>query len=605
MPPESLRFQWARSYALVLLALAAAASVALAQGRPRYQTVGDETVVDGMSTLKVEGIGLVVGLRGTGSDPPPNQFRDLMLDIMNKRGVDDASTILASRDTAIVLLRAFIPPGSQKGDMIDVEVWVPPGDNTTSLKGGRLLESALFESVIAKNKFNLRGKELVRVKGPVLVTDFDVKSGEAAGLKKGKVLGTGRVLIDRDFRLVLPTENRSGRRTRAIAQWINQRFHRHTSDLHHGLAKAKDEKIIELKVPREYRYNVERYLLVVRKIPMSNSDVLKARLFRELREDLLEPSTTIDAALRLEAIGATTISILREGLESRSPTVRFASAQSLAYLHDASGAQELGRLAEHSPEFRAYALGALVALDQPISRIQLGRLLGVASTEARYGAFRAFWVFDPEDSQIRGEKLSDEFFLHVVGGRGDPMVHVSRNFRPEIVVFNGAQRLRPPFSLRAGEFILLNASAEADRVHLASFRPGPNGTARARSESSMQLAEVIRECSKLGASYSDIVDMLHQAYNAGNLVGRLEVNALPQATGLAALQAESIDEEGGVRPEPRASVPGLFAVPNGAERRLRSPAPSAKAAEKDALEKAEASKKTRRPFGGLFRRMAN
>lgn len=121
----------------------------------------------------------------------------------------------------------------------------------------------------------------------------------------------------------------------------------------------------------------------------------------------------------------------------------------------------------------------------------------------------------------------------------------------------------------------------------------------------MQLAEVIRECSKLGASYSDIVDMLHQAYNAGNLVGRLEVNALPQATGLAALQAESIDEEGGVRPEPRASVPGLFAVPNGAERRLRSPAPSAKAAEKDALEKAEASKKTRRPFGGLFRRMAN
>lgn len=537
-----------------------------AHAADRYSTIGDDTAVDGLAPLKVEGVGLVVGLRGKGSDPPPNNYRDMILELMQKKGIVDAQKILASGDTTIVLLRAFIPPGGRKGDPLDVEVWVPPGDGTTSLKGGRLLEAALFESVLAKDKFNLKGKEVVRAQGPVLVLESPDQSDQAA-LRKGKILGGGRLLIERNFRLILSKDSRSGRITKVLAQRINQRFFHLNGGVQEGVAKAKDDKVIELSIARPYRYDVERYLLVTRKIPRTSSDSLRNTLLRQLREDLLDPATSIDAALRLEAIGPVAIPTLKEGLANPSESVRFAAAQALCYLHDGTGSTEMARLAEASPAYRAYALGALVALDQPVSRLHLSTLLGAASAETRYGAFRSLWVFDNEDPQVRGEKLNDEFFLHVVPGRCEPMVHVSRNFRPELVLFNDAQRLRTPLSLRAGEFILIHAAADAERAYLASFRPGPNGTVTKRAESSLVLADIVRELVRLGASYSDIVDMLQRASASGVLMGRLEVNALPQSPPLEVLEAMSAKGDGEVARTRGPSMPSLFVVPGAAERR--------------------------------------
>lgn len=524
-----------------------------------YPTVGDGTGIDGLERIKVEGIGLVVGLRGTGSDPPPNTYRDQMMAIMRKRDIYQPKEILASPNTAIVLLRAFIPPGAREGDIIDVEVWVPPGDSTTSLAGGRLLEAELFSTVVAGGQ-RLQGNALVTVEGPVLVNADPNNPENTAVLRKGKIIGQGKVAVDRDFRIVMARELRSGLRTRSLQHRINQRFFLREGNRKLDVASAKDEQLINLKLVRRYRYNIERYLLVVRKIPISVSHSFVQEKLQYLREELLDPSRTIEAALRLEAIGPDSVPVLKEGLESKHEIVRFSAAQTLAYLGDPSGAEELGKLALLSNDYRAYALTALVALDHPISRMTLIKLLDADSVECRYGAFRSLWAYDDRDPIIRGEDLNGEFYLHEIDSKAHPMIHLSRSFRREIVIFNPDQKLRTPVLLKAGNLIL-TAAAENTQLNLASIEPSPEGTIRRHAESDLRISSVIRAAVSLGATYPDMVSILEQANAKGNLPGRLEVDAMPRPLPLRTLHAIAVagdQEQAPKQEESRSAIPSLF-----------------------------------------------
>src|SRR5262249_35162355 len=54
-------------------------------------TIGQHTQVVGNNLIKLEGAGLVVGLDGTGEDPPPSLVRQMVLDDMKRRGVPNPS----------------------------------------------------------------------------------------------------------------------------------------------------------------------------------------------------------------------------------------------------------------------------------------------------------------------------------------------------------------------------------------------------------------------------------------------------------------------------------------------------------------------------------
>lgn len=506
-----------------------------------YPTVGTNTGVDGLAPLKVEGIGLVVGLPGTGSDPPPNRYRQMMLEIMGKHDTHNANAVLASDQTAIVLLRAFIPPGARKGDLVDVEVWVPPGDQTSSLEGGYLLEASLHVTVVFQTNRtgSARGDELVRVQGPVLI--MERSKSESGSAKRGVILGQGRVLEDRNFRLGIARDMRSGRRTKSLSHRINQRFPPPQGDRSKLVAVAKDDKLIELRLTPSYRHDVRRYLLVVQRIPTAASESLERGTREALEEALHDPQRALDAALRLEAIGEASLPILKEGLTDRSEVVRFASAQTLAYLGDPSGSKELGTAAERSNTYRPYAITALAALSHPSARMELARLLDVAGAETRYAAFRALRLRDPQDPLVRGEEVGG-VALHWVDSQSEPMVHVLRTGRQEIVLF-GPHELSRPLSLQVGDSIVLTASEGEDSVHLASFRAGAEGTVQVRSDARSQLEDVIRKAAELGATYGEIVQMLETARSTGNLTGRLEVDALPKALWMDTLAAVAVADD--------------------------------------------------------------
>jgi flagellar basal body P-ring protein FlgI len=558
------RREWmVRSLMAVSLMTGGSALGAGKDDRPDYDMTGEGASVEGLQPIRVEGIGLVTGLSGTGSEPPQNAYRRMMLEIMKKKGVEAPADVLRSHDNSIVLLRAYLPPGARKGDMIDVEVWVPPGDETSSLKGGFLLEAELKEQVITqgkhlKSKGALQGDTFMKVAGPVLVLP-DKKDGkiEEASLKKGKVLGQGRILEDRNFRLVLEDGKKSQRRSRDVAFRINQRFKSGPNSKE--IAKPVDHQRILLGLPAEYEQNIERYIHVVRRIPMSSSQTYHEQLLSFVEADLMNPEKTIEAALRLEAMGSNSIPSLKEGLLSDHELVRFCSAQSLAYMRDPSGYRVLGEMADKSNMYRSYALAALIAHDAPLARAHLNRLMSSESAEARYGAFRAMWMMDKADPTVKSVLLGpDQFSLHTVASTASPMTHLSRNFRREIVLFNPNQQLLPPLTLRAGEHIAITSSPGSDEVHLYSSRAGKGGTEEQRRISSTSVADIIRNAAELGASYPDIVDMLMQASQTGNLSARLEINALPRAPRLEVLEAVATSDGKEQWQSFNTSTPNLF-----------------------------------------------
>jgi hypothetical protein len=211
------------------------------------------------------------------------------------------------------------------------------------------------------------------------------------------------------------------------------------------------------------------------------------------------------------------------GAESTDPEVRFYAAEALAYLDDSRAAAPLARAAREEPAFRAYALAALSSMADISARDELINLLEVSSSETRYGAFRALWAMNPNDPTVRGENLGGQFGYHVLGITGGEMIHVTRSYRPEVVLFGHEQTLATPFVLEAGKSILVKGEAP-DRVTVSRFavrQPDQKRVVDAKVDS------IIRAIVELGGTYPDVVQALQQSKSSRSLSGRFEVDALP------------------------------------------------------------------------------
>jgi hypothetical protein len=278
----------------------------------------------------------------------------------------------------------------------------------------------------------------------------------------------------------------------------------------------------------------------------------------QLERQLLDPFSASTAALRLEAIGRESVPVLLKGIESKDPEVRFYSAEALAYLDETKAAAPLGLSAREEPAFRAYALAALSAMQDVAAYDQLRELLDVPSAETRYGAFRALWAMNPNEALVKGEDLGGQFGYHLLTTTGPPMIHVTRSLRPEIVLFGYDQRFITPLMLEAGKDILVNAD-ESGKVTVSKFAVGQPDQKRLVSD---KVDDVIRAIVELGGTYPDVVLALQQAKTSKSLVGRFEVDAIPD-TGRAYRQKDGAagddeEEESGDRIEVANPLPELF-----------------------------------------------
>lgn len=488
----------------------------------KTRLVGEVARPFGDKYVKVESVALVTNLDGTGEDPAPSPQRAALLHELQTIGVQHPNQLLASPSTGLVLVRGFLPPGAQKGDKIDLEAQVPSHSESSSLRNGWLMETRLTEMAVLGGAIR-EGHTWVIGEGAVLVDPSAAGHQDRALLVRGRVLGGGTVLRSRDIGLFIPPEEKSIRLAAQIGQSINRRFHTFSRGVKQGVATPKSDERIDLKIHPRYKDNIARYIRVLRSIPLRETPPEQSLRIGLLERQLLDPITAPTAALRLEAVGHEALDALAKGIESSDPEVRFYAAESLAYLDDNRAAPPLARAAREEPAFRAYALAALSTMADMAAREELISLLEVPSSETRYGAFRALWAMNPNDSLIRGENLGGQFGFHVLGTTGPAMIHVTRSYRPEVVMFGHEQKLQTPFVLEAGKRILVKGTAP-DKVTVSRFAVGQPDQKRVVSS---KVDEIIRAIVELGGTYPDVVQALEHAKNNHSLGGRFEVDALP------------------------------------------------------------------------------
>lgn len=490
----------------------------------KRQLVGDVASPFGMFPVRVEAVALVTGLPGTGSDPIPSPERAKLLEEIQRKGIQNGNQILASTSTDLVIIQGYLRPGIQKGDKFDIEVRVPTRSENAGIRGGWLMETRLTELTAAGGAYR-NGEVGGMAEGPILVDPMaDAKTDKVAG-GRGRVLSGGTSSVTRPLGLTLKGKFKNVLISSLVGTAVNKRFHVYEKGIKVGVAKPKNDQYIELTVHPRYKDNIERYIRVIRSVPIKESPTEELARLQVLERTLLDPINSSASALKLEAIGKAGIPILKKGLASSDVEVRFYSAEALAYLDEQCAAQPLGDIARDQPAFRAYALAALGAMDDFEAFESLKNLLVVPSAETRYGAFRGLWAMNKFDAFIRDQKISDQFHYHILSVGGPPMIHFTRNARPEIVLFGKEQHLVAPVSLEAGPRIMIN-SVDDEHLSVSRYVAGEPDQKRIIS---MNVDEMIRAIAELGGTYPDVVQALTQAHSTKALGGRLEMEAIPQA----------------------------------------------------------------------------
>ncbi|MDR1875667.1 MAG: flagellar basal body P-ring protein FlgI [Synergistaceae bacterium] len=149
--------------------------------------IKDVVEVEGARSNQLSGIGIVMGLAGTGDKSP--MAMQMMKNVLQQYGVTVDEKSIRSKNVAVVSLTADLPPYVRPGQTIDLNVSTM-GD-AKSLQGGTLLQAPLRAA---------DGNVYAVAQGPVLVGGYTA-SGAAATTTKN-VPTAGRIprgaIVERD-----------------------------------------------------------------------------------------------------------------------------------------------------------------------------------------------------------------------------------------------------------------------------------------------------------------------------------------------------------------------------------------------------------------------
>jgi hypothetical protein len=428
--------------------------------------------------------------------------------------------------------------------VFDVEVRCLEEDRqTTSLRGGFLLACSLTDSADVsqlsertKDKGpNFRsGHEWAVANGPVVVG-----LGDGSELRLGRVLSGGQAKRERHLALLIKGDYAKKADTAAhVGRAVDDRFRVQDTGSFIRIADAKRKDYVALRVPDVYKHNLQRFMDVVMRIPFEAGNVERLTWQRQCAEEMNNPDRCFEAALRLEALGGETGEILHKAMTHSHPKVRFAAAETLAYLGRPECSDTLAKLALEIPEMRPYALAALACVDDAACISRLRELLASDSTQTRCGAFAALRTAHPHDFALKANPCREAgFVLYQVAPKSKPLVQVATTGKPEIVLFGEGQALLAPFILQAGPDLILTAREGQSECTITRTEVGGKTI---KQRCSLQLGDIVACATRLGATYPDVVDLLRQAAAGKNISGAFVVDGLPRVASWADLARSEI-----------------------------------------------------------------
>ena len=193
---------------LALLAIVAIVSVSTSASATTVMEIRDLCRIKGQEINTLQGIGLVVGLQGTGDGDATTTQRSLARTMqqlgasmpMGATGQLDLTDVSDFKNVALVIITANIPGvGAQQGDMVDVKV---SALSAKSLAGGRLLPTPLLGPRPGSNIVYAMAQGEVRLRPDGTATTGSIQGGaKMESNVKASYVEDGYVtlILDQDF----------------------------------------------------------------------------------------------------------------------------------------------------------------------------------------------------------------------------------------------------------------------------------------------------------------------------------------------------------------------------------------------------------------------
>lgn len=178
-----------------------AAALVLSTGRSAEAARLKELVeVEGFRNNALVGVGIVVGLAGTGDDASSFMAKRPLATVMKNLGTTIEPSDIKSKNVAIVMVTATLPPFARPG--VPVDVTVSSIGTAKSLTGGTLLTTAL--KAVDRNTYAL-------AQGQLAIGGYEVSSAYSGSTQKKNHVTVARIpggaTVEREVAQSMPTKN--------------------------------------------------------------------------------------------------------------------------------------------------------------------------------------------------------------------------------------------------------------------------------------------------------------------------------------------------------------------------------------------------------------
>lgn len=437
-------------------------------------TIGEMTAVVDTVSIPVSGYGVVADLPNTGAADFRPDLKEKMREMLYRRkvgsvvwGTQDISPerILSSRQVALVEVRGSIPPMALPGTLFDIEIEAVTDTQTTSLEHGVLWTTDMTTPAVNASADG-SALPLAEGRGQVFCPPQIAAATEPGtrNIRKARILNGGIVQKTMPARLQL--YNPSYKMTMLVARAINTRFP--TASPLDKIADPKDDRIVPLRFPAEYRNHPQDFIEIVRHMYIGQ-DIpgFTEKKADELLAALADPTAPHrDICLSLQALGRTIINEkLRACYTSSDPAVRFYSAWAGSGLQDVQAMPILETFALDARD-EARQLECIEAIVK-VCRFGetfrassiLAKLVDNGSEKIRLAAYEGLVAIG--SPVVRTYRVARKFDVDVVSSRGAPMIFASQTGRPRIALI-GQNLSLPPGVLYVSRDNLLTVNVMED-----------------------------------------------------------------------------------------------------------------------------------------------
>jgi len=547
-------------------------------------TIGSEATINGTEPQLVSGLGVVIGLNGTGGGDLQPAVAATMERELARNGIGRGSNaegaftarspqeFLRDPNVAVVIVEARVPPGAPDGSTFDVSVRTIPGSSATSLEGGTLWSTDLRIGP-ATTLGGYKTRQIATAKGPVYINPFAEpgSGGATAGAVSrttGRVLGGGRITEPLKLELLMDSDSHS--RARSIVSAINGRFPRaagapgQTARGRGGAGgsiepdgdKIGSRQSIAVSVPREYRDEGATFLQLLRysRVDPSYPEEFARRYVEELKNN---PALSEQIGWCLKAVGKPAIPFLVPVYDYPELAPRLTALEAGAFLGDARAAPHLIKLAQTAtPAVQTEALKLLGKMPaNPEINLALRELVSSPNLDVRIAAWEGLSRRnDPsvDRAAVGPDPRQPKFTIETVAA-GEPMVYITQQEQPKIVIFGntGGRSGQAPTLVTAwaNNFMLV---ADGPTTDLRLSYSTPRSPKTASTKPPENLTDFVRFMARrpsaddpgpgLDLTYSDVVGALYEMSRQGGITAvfateqdrlRAEIYEASQTTTLA------------------------------------------------------------------------